>query len=82
MFTIYSRPNCGYCSAAKDLLTRRGQTFTELILDVGQPKQEGVQYFTRAELTEKVPNAKTVPQIFHNQTYIGGFMELKTYLET
>jgi glutaredoxin 3 len=27
---IYTRPGCGYCSAAKSLLTRKKATFTEL----------------------------------------------------
>ena len=26
---IYTRPGCGYCSAAKSLLTRKKATFTE-----------------------------------------------------
>ena len=76
MFTIYSRPGCGYCDAAKDLLQRRGLQFTELVLDAGQRKEEGVQYYTKAQLLEKAPGAKTVPQIFHNQKHIGGFTEL------
>jgi glutaredoxin 3 len=81
MFYIYSRPGCGYCQAAKELLTQKGQAFTELTLDSGQPKQAGVTYYTKAQLLEKAPLAKTVPQIFHNQTYIGGYTDLRNYLQ-
>ena len=37
--------------------------------------------YTREELLEAVPNARTVPQIFLNNQLIGGFTELKKYIE-
>jgi glutaredoxin len=37
--------------------------------------------FTRDELLEAVPTARTVPQIFIDEQLIGGFTELKQHLE-
>jgi glutaredoxin len=37
--------------------------------------------FTKEELLEAVPNARTVPQIFIDEQLIGGFTELKQYLK-
>jgi glutaredoxin len=82
MFTIYSRAGCGYCDAAAALLERRKLPFKVLALDTGQPKREGVTYYTKPELLQKVPTAKTVPQIFHNDRYIGGYTELTHYLQS
>ena len=38
--------------------------------------------WTREQLLESVPSAKTVPQIFLDGNYIGGFTELRKYFET
>jgi len=37
--------------------------------------------FTREQLMEAVPNARTVPQIFLDDKLIGGFTELKKHFE-
>jgi glutaredoxin 3 len=37
--------------------------------------------YTREELLEAVPTARSVPQIFLDNTLIGGFTELKEYLK-
>lgn len=80
MITIYSKPDCSYCVKAKDLMLLRGIPFTELIMDVGQPKTEGVAYYTVPQLKEVAPSARTVPQIFENGVLIGGFDSLKKHL--
>ena len=35
----------------------------------------------RESLFEELPNAKTVPQIWINNSHIGGYNELKTWLK-
>ena len=37
--------------------------------------------YTREELLEAVPNARTVPQIIINGASIGGFTELRKYID-
>jgi glutaredoxin 3 len=80
MFEVYSKPGCSHCDNAKALLKRKGLEYCEHILDVGQPKVEGVSYYTVPQLHQKVPGAKTVPQIFEGSSLIGGFEALKKHL--
>lgn len=81
-YTIYSKPNCPYCSQAKDLLTSKGLEYEELIIDVGQVKEPGKLYTTVEALKKRLPSAKTVPQIFLGDEHIGGFDALKKRLST
>jgi glutaredoxin 3 len=67
---VWSKYHCPYCDQAKALLTQRGIQFEERKIGDG---------YTREELLEAVPNARTVPQIFINEELIGGFTELKSY---
>ena len=80
MFTIYSKPACTYCDQAKGLLESKGLTFQELILDVGQVKDPSKTYTTVNQLKQRVPDARTVPQIFKGDELIGGFDALKLHL--
>jgi glutaredoxin 3 len=80
MYTIYSKPTCSYCNRAKRLLTELNLPFTEIEVDVGQPKEQGKQYCTVEQLKERVPSAKTVPQIFEGDVLIGGYTELAAKL--
>jgi glutaredoxin 3 len=56
---------------AKQLLTMRG-------IDYEERKIGG--NWTKEQLLEAVPHAKSVPQIFINEEYVGGFKELKQRL--
>lgn len=69
---IWSKNGCGYCEAAKNLLTQRGMTFEERKID-------GVTW-TKEQLLEAVPDARTVPQIFMDGRLVGGFTELRKEL--
>ena len=69
---VWSKYNCPYCDQAKALLTQRNIAYEERKIGDG---------YTREELLEAVPTARTVPQIFINNQLVGGFTELKTYLE-
>ena len=69
---IWSKAGCGYCEMAKNLLTQRGLAFEERKID-------GITW-TREQLLEAVPNARTVPQIFMDGKLIGGYTELSKVL--
>jgi glutaredoxin 3 len=65
---IYTRPGCGYCSAAKSLLTRKKAAFTEY--DAGKNPRYRQEMYDRAGL------GSTFPQIFIGATHVGGCEEL------
>lgn len=69
---IWSKHNCTYCDQAKALLKQQGIVFEERKIGDG---------YTKEELLEAVPSARTVPQIFIDEQLIGGFTELKQHLE-
>ena len=69
---VWSKYNCPYCDQAKALLTQKGIRYEERKIGDG---------YSREELLEAVPNARTVPQIFINNQLIGGFTELRQHLE-
>ena len=69
---VWSKYHCPYCDQAKALLKQRGIPFEEKKIGDG---------YTREELLEAVPTARTVPQIFIGDELIGGFTELKQHLE-
>jgi glutaredoxin 3 len=67
---IWSKNNCPYCVKAKVELTSRGITYEERILGID---------WTKEQFLEMVPNARTVPQIFLDGTYVGGYNQLMSY---
>mgnify|MGYP000418341561 CR=1 FL=1 len=68
---IWSRYHCSYCDQAKALLRSKGIIFEEKKIGDG---------YTKEELLEAVPTARTVPQIFMDGELVGGFTELKKKL--
>lgn len=69
---IWSKPMCPYCDQAKNLLAIKGYEIEE--------KKIGDGYY-KEDLLEAVPGARTVPQIFIDDEYIGDFNALKKHLE-
>jgi glutaredoxin 3 len=69
---VWSKYNCPYCDQAKALLTQKGIRYEERKIGDG---------YSREELLEAVPDARTVPQIFLDGNLIGGFTELKKHLQ-
>ena len=67
---IWSTPTCSFCKNAKAELIKRGIEFEERIIGVD---------WTKEQLQEVVPNARTVPQIFLDGVYVGGYTELMNY---
>lgn len=68
---VWSRDQCPYCDMAKALLTQRGITYEERNISTG---------WTREQLLEAVPGARSVPQIIMDGELVGGFNELKKRL--
>ena len=68
---VWSKYHCPFCDQAKALLRQRGIPFEEKKIGDGYSKEE---------LLEAVPTARTVPQIFINNQLIGGFTELMAHL--
>ena len=65
---IYTSPLCGFCHAAKRLLTQKGVSFAETDIS----RQPG----KRQEMTQRAQGRHTVPQIFVGPTHVGGCDEL------
>ena len=61
---IYTKDYCPYCKKAKELLTKKKVSFTEYDVTYDQEKFE--------EMVERSFGRRTVPQIFINDTHIGG----------
>jgi glutaredoxin 3 len=80
MFIVYSKPACPFCDHAKALLESKGLQYDVVNIDVGQPKDPNQKYISREDLLAKIPGVRTVPQIFRDDTLIGGFQELKQTL--
>jgi glutaredoxin 3 len=65
---IFTRPGCGYCSAAKSLLTRKQVAFTEYDVSVDPGY--------RVMMDERAGPGATYPQIFIGDTHVGGCDDL------
>jgi glutaredoxin len=67
---VWSKDQCPYCINAKKLLEQKGYGIEERKIGGG---------YTKQQLIEAVPLARTVPQIFLDGEYIGGYDQLKEY---
>jgi glutaredoxin 3 len=68
---VWSKYHCSFCDQAKALLEQRGIPYEERKIGDG---------YTREDLLEAIPAARTVPQIYLGDQYIGGFNELRKHL--
>lgn len=68
---VWSKDHCPFCVQAKQLLDIKEIEFEERKIGEG---------WTKEQLLEAVPTARTVPQIFLGDEYVGGFTELKQRL--
>lgn len=66
--TLYTTPTCGYCHAAKRLLSKKGAAFHEINVAVDPSR--------RAEMVQRARGRRTVPQIFIGDRHIGGSDDL------
>jgi glutaredoxin 3 len=63
-FTIYTGPNCTWCTRAKNFMNQKLIPYEEK---------------TVAELKERMPEARSIPQLFVGDEHIGGYQELVDY---
>ncbi len=70
--TILTKPTCPFCAKAKIVLTKAGISYEEITV-------------SNKNITSKtlraIANAETVPQIFIDGKYIGGFDDLEMFLK-
>jgi len=66
--TIYTRMMCGYCTAAKQLLDRKGVTYTE--------HDASFSPELRQEMISRANGRYTFPQIFVGELHVGGSDDL------
>jgi glutaredoxin 3 len=67
--TVYMGPMCSYCDAAKRLLNKKNIPFKEINIALEEGKME--------EMLKKSNGMKTIPQIFIENSHIGGYDELR-----
>ena len=60
---------CGFCDAAKRLLTRNNLSYTEIDVSL----KDGL----REEMIKKANGRRTIPQIFFDNYHVGGYQELR-----
>lgn len=65
---IYTRPGCGYCSAAKSLLTRKQVAFREFDVAINPD--------WRRDMVQRASGGSTYPQIFIGGQHVGGCDDL------
>lgn len=65
---IYTSPLCGFCHAAKRLLSSKNVSFTEINVALNSDK--------RQEMMSRANGRHTVPQIFINGNHVGGCDDL------
>jgi len=68
---VWSKDACAFCVQAKALLENHGIDYEERNI---------MHDWTKEQLLEAVPTARTLPQIFLDQEYVGGFNELRKRL--
>ena len=68
---VWSKPACGYCVKAKNLLASKGIEVEEKNIAEGHKVED---------LLKLVPNARTMPQIWLDGEHLGGYYELEKKL--
>jgi ribonucleoside-diphosphate reductase alpha chain len=69
---VYGKPGCPYCESAKRLLEAKGMDYEYIdLVEAGK---------TAAEVTGR-PDVRTVPQIYVEGKYVGGFTDLQAYFK-
>ena len=67
--TIYTGPLCNYCDAAKRLLVRNNVNYKEINIATVDGAMD--------EMIKKANGKRTIPQIFFDNTHIGGYDEAR-----
>jgi len=72
MNIVWTKPGCTFCDMAKSLLQQKGIEYEERNIGSG---------WTKEQLLEEIPSARSVPQIVLNNEYIGTYEHLKKFLQ-
>ena len=72
MTRVWTKPGCTFCDMAKSLLQQKGIEYEERNIGSG---------WTKEQLLEAIPSARSVPQIILNNEYIGTYQHLKDFLK-
>jgi glutaredoxin 3 len=70
---VWSKDQCPFCVQAKALLDSKGIEYEERNI---------MHDWTKEQLLEAIPTARTLPQILVDEKYIGGFNELRQHLNS
>lgn len=73
MIEIYGKSNCKWCKMAVELARARSLPYQYLAVDD--------DYGLYEQLKEKLPEVKTVPQIWWNSRHLGGYTEFAQEVE-
>lgn len=65
---IYTTRTCGFCHAAKRLLSEKGVNYAEVDLSAAPERRE--------EMVQRANGGRTVPQIFVGDLHVGGCDDL------
>ena len=68
MIEIWSKPQCPFCDKAENLCKQKNSEYRKYMLDVD---------FSREQMLEKFPTARTFPQITINGELVGGYTEFE-----
>jgi len=70
---MYTTNTCPYCTMAKKLLDQKGLTYSEIRVDLDDDQREKMIALS---------GRRTVPQIFFDDTHIGGYDDLYAYFKS
>lgn len=68
LIQVYSTAVCPYCVAAKNLLKAKGLAWEEVRIDTDPARRD--------EMMTRSGGRRSVPQIFINDTHVGGYDDL------
>jgi len=77
MFEIYSKNGCDYCTKIKELFRFHSIEYVER--NLSDPNGS----YTKEQIQERVGDIKkinTVPQVFFNDKYLGGYLETVEFI--
>jgi len=72
MIQIYGKTGCPFCDKAKTFCDTRSYNYEYKVLNVD---------YTKDELLETFPGARSVPQIKVNGSAVGGYSDFIKYVE-
>jgi glutaredoxin 3 len=72
-FIVFGKLSCVWCERVKSLLRSRGVAFDERRVDADVENL--------IELKRRLPDVRTVPQVFRGDVWIGGHDKLVEYLK-